>query len=226
MAALPAEQVAALNNRIYGATMGPLNLTPPVDESITALAQRTAMIGEKILLEHGARLTRDSLAIPAQEPRTQAPELFKLSELTKWWNPDWTLERAGFGGAGGGLPGIRGDTYLDGETLAVWPRDEVRGALLHRSIELGDQASLRFDIGADAGRTWRLAVFINDDKILDRLIEGGPSITGKPLVPRWEHINLDLNAYKRQHVVVRLYDLVLVPDHYAGNSYWRRIEIQ
>jgi hypothetical protein len=226
MAALPAKQVAALHDRIYGATMGPLNLTPPVDESITALAQRTAMIGEKILLEHGARLNGDALVIPTEQPRTQEPELFKLSELTKWWNPTWTLERAGFGGAGGGLPGIRGDTYLDGETLAIWPRDEVRGALLRRSIELGDKASLSFDVGADAGRSWRLAVFINDDKILDRLIEGGPLITGKPSVCRWERINLDLNAYERQHVVVRLYDLVLVPDHHAGNSYWRRIEMQ
>jgi hypothetical protein len=97
---------------------------------------------------------------------------------------------------------------------------------LHRSIELGDEASLRFDVGADAGRTWRLVVFISNDKILDRLIDGGPLITGKTSGPRWEHINLDLNAYRRQHVVVRLYDLVLVPDHYAGNSYWRRIEIQ
>jgi hypothetical protein len=226
MAALPAKQVAALHDRIYGATMGPLNLTPPVDESITALAQRTAMIGEKILLDHGARLDGEALVIPTEQPRTQEPELFKLSELTKWWNPGWTLERAGFGGAGGGLPGIRGDTYLDGETLAVWPRDEVRGALLRRTIELGDKASLSFDVGADAGRTWRLAVFIDDDKLFDRLIDGGPLITGKPSVRRWEHIHLDLNAYKRQHVVVRLYDLVLVPDHHAGNSYWRRIEMQ
>ncbi len=225
MAALPEKQVAALHDRIYGATMGPVDLTPPVNESITALAQRTAIIGEKVLLEHGARLNRDALVISTQQPRTQAPELFKLSELTKWWNPAWTLERAGFGGAGGGLPGIRGDTYLDGETLAIWPRDEVRGALLHRSIELGDEASLRFDVGADAGRTWRLVVFINDDEILNRLIEGDPVVTGKPSVPRWEHINLDLNAYKGQRVVVRLYDLVLVPDHHAGNSYWRRIEM-
>jgi ADP-ribosylglycohydrolase len=226
MAALPAEQVAALHDRIYGATMGPLHLTPPVDEGITALAERTAMIGEKILLEHGARLSRDALVIPTQEPKTQEPELFKLSDFTKWWNPDWTLERAGYGGADGGLPGIRGDTYLDGETLAIWPRDEVRGALLRRSIELGGKDSLTFDVGADTGRTWHLMVFINNDKLLDRLIEGAPLQAGNPTERRWEHITLDLSGYKRQHVVVRLYDLVLVPNHYAGNSYWRRIEIQ
>jgi hypothetical protein len=226
MAALPAEQVAALHDHIYGATMGPLHLTPPVDESITALAQRTAMIGEKILLENGARLSRGTLMIPTQKPKTQEPELFKLSDFTKWWNPDWILERAGYGGAGGGLPGIRGDTYLDGETLVIWPRDEVRGALLRRSIELGDKASLTFDVGADSGRAWHLMVFINNDKLLDRLIEGAPLQAGIPSVRRWEQINLDLSRHKRQHVEVRLYDLVLVPDHYAGNSYWRRIKIQ
>jgi hypothetical protein len=184
------------------------------------------MIGEKILLENGARLSRGTLMIPTHEPKTQEPELFKLSDFTKWWNPDWILERAGYGGAGGGLPGIRGDTYLDGETLAIWPRDEVRGALLRRSIELGDKASLTFDVGADSGRTWHLMAFINNDKLLDRLIEGAPLQAGIPSERRWEHITLDLSGYKRQHVVVRLYDLVLVPDHYAGNSYWRRIKIQ
>ena len=39
MSALPAGEVAALNDRIYGATMGPLKLTPPVDESISALGR-------------------------------------------------------------------------------------------------------------------------------------------------------------------------------------------
>ena len=109
-AANAASVVAALNDRIYGPTLGPLDLTPPVDESIAALAQRTAAIGEKIFLEHGAKLQGDNLVIPTQQPATQKPELFKLSDFTKWWNPDWTLERAGFGGAGGGIRGISGDT--------------------------------------------------------------------------------------------------------------------
>jgi hypothetical protein len=206
--------------------MGPLNLTPPVDESIAALAERTAVIGQKILLEHGAKLNGDVLVIPTQQPGTQEPELFKLADLTQWWNPDWTLERAGFGGAGGGLTGIRGDTYLEGETVAVWPRDEVRGALLRRSIELGDSPSLKFDVAADAGRTWHLVVFVNNDKLLDRLIEGDPLTAGNASERHWEPIHLDLSSYKGQPVVVRLYDLVLVPNRYAGNSYWRHIELQ
>jgi len=226
MSALPAKEVAALNDRIYGATMGPLNLTPPVDESITALAQRTAAIGEKILLDHGAKLQGDNLLIPVQQPITQEPELFKLSDFTKWWNPDWTLERAGFGGAGGGIKGIRGDTYLEGETLAIWPRDEVRGALLRRTVELSDSPSLTFDAGADAGCTWRLNAFVDNDKVLDKLIEGDPVTGGNAPSRHWEHIHLDLTPYRKQSVVIRLYDLVLVPHHYAGNSYWRHIELQ
>jgi hypothetical protein len=236
MSALPPSEVAALNDRVYGPTMGSLALTPPVDESITALAKRTAAIGEKILLDHGAKLQGDNLVIPTQQPITQKPELFKLSEFTKWWNPDWTLERAGFGGAGGGIRGIRGITYLDGEVLAVWPRDEVRGALLRRTVELSDSPSLSFDAGADAGCAWHLNVFVNNDKVLDKLIEGDswvqgspperPSVQGSAPVRHWEHINVDLTAYKKQSVVIRLYDLVLVPHHYVGNSYWKNVQLQ
>jgi hypothetical protein len=45
----------------------------------------------------GARLKGEDLIIPAEQPRTQERELFKLSKLTKWWNPDLKLEPAGFG---------------------------------------------------------------------------------------------------------------------------------
>ena len=51
----------------------------------------------------------------------------------RYWNPDWQLDRAGFGGAGGGMGGIRGSTYLDGDMLATYPRDEVRGLVLRRT---------------------------------------------------------------------------------------------
>jgi hypothetical protein len=223
MRSLPQKEVAALHDRIYGLTMGPLPLTPPVDESIHGLAQRTQAVGEKILLEHGARLDHDKLIVPVELPQTQTPELFKLSDLMQWWNSDWTLQRAGFGGAGGGLAGIRGDTYLDGDTLAIWPRDEVRGALLLRSVGLGDAPSLAFDAGVDAGRTWHLLVFVNNEKVLDRLLEGGPSTPESAPERRWEHISLNLAAYRKQHVTIRLYDLVLVPNRYAGNSYWRHL---
>jgi len=226
MQALPAKEVAALNDRIRGDHMGPLQLTPPIDESISGLAERTASIGWKILSEHGAKSQGDTLRVPRQQPVMQAPELFKLADFTKMWNPDWTLERAGYGGAGGGIVGIRGDTYLDGDTLSIFPRDEVRGALLSRSVELSGKPSLGFDVGADSGRAWHLEAFVNNKKILDRLIEGGPLPAEKATERHWDHVDLDLSPFKGQAVVIRLYDLVLVPNHEAGNSYWRNLDLR
>src|SRR5262249_44815013 len=125
MKALPAYLVKQLGDRIVGTEMGGVKLTPPVDEKISDLARRTAAVGEKILAAHGAAITSEHLAILTEEPITQPAELFKLADLTKYWNPDWALERAGFGGAGGGMRGIRGITHLDGDVLATYPRDEV-----------------------------------------------------------------------------------------------------
>ena len=64
---------------------------------------------------------------------------------------------------------MRGDTHLDGETLAIWPRDEVRGAWLRRRVELSDIPALDLDVGAEAGCAWQLNIFVNDDKVFDRL---------------------------------------------------------
>ena len=131
-------QYAELKDRIFGKEMGPLQLTPPVDESITQLARRTAKLGIAMATAHGATDDGTTIQIPVQEPQTQPAELFALADLMRYWNPDWTLERAGFGGAGGGLAGIRGITYLDGDSLATYPRDEVRGTVLRRKMRLGD----------------------------------------------------------------------------------------
>src|SRR5207302_6534773 len=200
-----------LGDRIVGDRMGPVTLTPPVDEKISDLAKRTVVIGEKILLANGAKLVGESnlpltspgrgtapdrapnsspppegqrvgsatsakpraasLLIPIEGPVAQPAELFSLADLMRYWNPDWTLERAGFGGAGGGMPGIRGITYLDGDILATYPRDEVRGTLLRRTAKLGKDPALKFGAGVDPGRAWQLQVYVNDDKVLDKLIE-------------------------------------------------------
>src|SRR5882757_226735 len=219
MAALPAELVASFNDTVRGDTMGGVALTPPVDESISGLGMRTAIIGEKILLAHGARLEGNNLIIATEQPITQAPELFKLSDFTKMWGPEWSLERAGFGGGTGGIMGIRGATYLDGDVLSIFPRDEVRGALLRQTVQLSDSPSLTFDAGVDPGRSWHLQIYINNDRVLDKLIEGpAPThpIDGPPIVMpiggpppgmhfagppdtkaidaarHWEHIHLDL----------------------------------
>ena len=218
--ALPPEQVSQLQDRIFGAEMGPLKLTPPVDESITELAMRTEKIGLSIVVAHGAGDDGTTIRVPIQLPETQPAELFKLADLMHYWNSDWTLERAGFGGAGGGMPGIRGITYLDDEVLSTYPRDEVRGTLLRRALRLGKNPALKFKAGVDPGRTWQLQVYVNDDKVLDRLIEGLSETR------TWQNIDVDLSQYMDQEVVLRLYQRVLIPHHEAGNAYWRDLIVK
>jgi len=219
MKALPREQVSELHDRIKGSEMGPLRLTPPVDESISELARRTARLGIANLVAHGASDERETLRIAVQQPQTQPAELFELADLMRYWNPDWMLERAGFGGAGGGMPGIRGITYLEGDVLATYPRDEVRGVVLRRRAKLGDHESLRFGAGVDPGRAWLLQIYVNDDRVLDRLIESTSQSRS------WQEIHVDLSNYSEQDVVLRLYQRVLVPHHEAGNAYWRDLRL-
>lgn len=219
MKALPPEPVSELHDRIKGREMGPLRLTPPVDESIAELAERTEKLGIAIAGTHGAIDDGSTLKIPIQQPATQPAELFRLGDLMQYWNADWTLERAGFGGAGGGMPGIRGITYLDGEILATYPRDEVRGTVLRRTVRLGSNSILKFQAGVDPGRAWQLQVYVNDDKVLDKLIEGRSGTR------EWQEIEFRLAKYANQEVVVRLYQRVLIPGHDAGNAYWRELVI-
>jgi hypothetical protein len=219
MKALPEAAVAELHDRVQGTEMGPLKMTPPVDESINELARRTLKLGVSLAVSHGASDDGNILKIPVQKPETQPAELFKLADLTQFWNPAWTLERAGFGGAGGGMTGIRGITYLDGDTLATYPRDEVRGAMLRRTATLGEAPVLKFKAGVDAGRAWQLQVYVNDDKVLDKLIEG------KSESRDWQDIALSLGEYANHEVVLRLYQRVLIPGREAGNAYWRDLVV-
>jgi hypothetical protein len=219
MKALPPDQVAELHDRIKGREMGPLPLTPPVDESIMELASRTAKLGLAIAVAHGASDDGNRLRIPIQAPATQPAEVFSLADLMQFWNPDWTLERAGFGGAGGGMPGIRGITYLDGEVLSTYPRDEVRGTVLRRTAVVGNHPVLKFKAGVDPGRAWQLQVYVNDDKVLDQLIEGESEMR------QWQDLEINLSKYANQEVVLRLYQRVLIPHHEAGNAYWRDLAV-
>jgi hypothetical protein len=220
MKALPPEQVSELHDRIKGTEMGPLQLTPPVDESISELARRTEKLGIAIAVAHGATDDGKTLRISIQDPQTQPAELFQLSDLMRYWNQDWTLERAGFGGAGGGLPGIRGITYLDGDILSTYPRDEVRGTVLRKEVKLEDHSVLKFDAGVDPGRAWQLQVYVNDDRVFDKLIESSSDERD------WQRIEIDLSNYRDQDVVLRLYQLVLIPHHEAGNAYWRGLVVK
>ena len=213
---IPKEMLDQLGDRIQGAKMGPVTLTPPVDESISELARRTVVVGEKFLAKQGAKLEGETWIIPSQKIETQPAELFSIADLTKFWNPDWTLERAGFGGAGGGMGGIRGITHLDGDILATYPRDEVRGLVLRRETKLSSRPALHLTVGADAGRAWELNVYADNKLLEKRVIEGGTE-GGR----RWHEITVDLAEFAGRPTHLRLYQRVLVPNRVAGNAYWR-----
>ncbi|MBI2927867.1 MAG: ADP-ribosylglycohydrolase family protein [Verrucomicrobia bacterium] len=220
MKGLPPNLVAQLGDRIKGDKMGPMNLTPPVDEKISDLARRTAAIGEKFLLANGAKLADDTLTIPTQQPVTQPAELFALADLMQYWNPDWKLERAGFGGAGGGMGGIRGITHLDGDVLATYPRDEVRGVVLRRTVHLSAKPALTLEVGADAGRAWQLEVYADNKLLEKRIVEGGSE--GRA----WQNVRVHLGASVGQQVTLRLYQRVLLSGRVAGNACWKGIQLE
>ena len=219
--ALPAALVAQFHDRIVGKGMGSVKeFTPPVDESIAELARRTAAIGEKILLAEHASLAGDTLRIPAQTIVQQPAERFVLADLTRYWNPDWTLERAGFGGAGGGMAGIRGITCLEGDILATYPRDEVRACLLRRTAKLSASPRLTFEAGTEPGRAWELTVYADNTVLEKRVI----SSTGS--TRQWETLDIDLKEFAGRETVLRLYQRVFVPNRTAGNALWRNLVLR
>jgi hypothetical protein len=221
MKALPAPLVAQLHDRIVGKGMGSVKeFTPPVDESISELARRTATIGEKILLAEGAALVGSMLRIPTEIIVTQPAERFTLADLMRYWNPDWTLERAGFGGAGGGMAGIRGITCLEGDILATYPRDEVRACVLRRTSLLGGAPRLTFEAGSEPGRAWELTVYA-DNKLLFKEV-----IASNTAERVWRTVDVDLADYAGRETTLRLYQRVFVPNRVAGNALWRNLVVR
>ncbi|MCI0640737.1 MAG: ADP-ribosylglycohydrolase family protein [Gemmataceae bacterium] len=220
MKGLPGHLVRQLGDRIKGEKMGPVILTPAVDERISDLTRRTVAIGEKILAARGAKIAGSNIVIDPQSPITQPPEVFKLADLMQYWNADWQLDRAGFGGAGGGMGGIRGITHLDGEVLATYPRDEVRGLVLRRTLTLGQNPALTFQAGVDSGRAWELNVYANNKLLEKRIIDGGTEGGRK-----WHDLKVDLRDFAGRETHLRLYQRVLVPNRVAGNAYWRNLRV-
>lgn len=218
--AIPENLIKGLDNRIKGEKMGGVVLTPPVDESITGLAERTVVVGVAILKKYGSKISNNVLSISVQEPVTQSAELFKLADLTKYWNADWELQRSGFGGAGGGMGGIRGITYLNKDVLVTYPRDEVRGLLLQRTLKITGQKKLSFEVGVDEDRAWELNVYTNNDRVVNKIIAGDEAER------KWQTIVVNLSGYQGQTVNIRLYQRVLIPNKQAGNAYWRNIQIK
>ncbi|MEO6003903.1 MAG: ADP-ribosylglycohydrolase family protein [Opitutus sp.] len=220
MKALPAAMVEQLHDRIVGTGMGSVKeFTPPVDETISALAQRTCAIGEKMLVEKCAVVTGSNLRVETQTIKEQPLERFELGELTKYWNPAWTLERAGHGGAGGGMAGVRGITCLEGDILATYPRDEVRGCLLRRHARVGPEGHLTLEVASEPDRAWELAVYAENDLLTKRTVSSGSA--GRD----WQTITVDLKEYAGHEITLRLYQRVLVSGRVPGNALWRRADL-
>lgn len=220
MKALPPRLVAQLGDRIVGASMGRVTFPEPVDERISELARRTAAIGESMVRREGGRVDGGTLVVPAHAVVTQPLERFRLADLMRYWNPDWTLERAGFGGAS--LGWLRGlcMTALEGDILTTFPRDFVRGCLLRRTVKLGAAPRLSFEAGAEPGRAWQLQVFADNTLLEERVIAGEPEDR------HWETITIDLQAFAGKETTLRLYQRVVLRGHTAGNALWRNLRLE
>ena len=218
---LPPWLIDRLGDRIRGDRLGEVTLTPPVDESLTELARRTAAIGRQFVAANKGTAAGGAISVRVQEPETQPAELFQLGDLMQYWNAEWTLQRAGVGGAGGGMRGLRGNTHLDGDVLATYPRDEVRGVVLMRRATLGAAPRLRVDVGADAGRAWALDVHVENERPVTRTVQA------KSGDREWQTVEVDLKPFAGRTVTIRLIQRVLLGPEYApGNAYWRNLRLE
>lgn len=221
MKAIPQNLIEPLHDRIVGDKMGDLPL-PSVDESISALGKRTAAFGEKMLLAHSAKLEGETLSIPREAVQTQPLERFTLADLTRYWQPEWTLERAGFGATIGGRQGYPGGTWLVDGVLTTWPREMMRGVQLTRKVTLPAGApKLVVEVNADAGRVWELSLHVNNEELIRKPIIGSPD-------HEWQKIEADLTAYAGKEVTLRLYQDLLgnVRLRPPSAAHWKSVRIE
>lgn len=204
--AIPQHLRDALHDRIAGDRLGDLPVRPPVDERISGLARRIAAQVPKIAAAHPDLSSRKPQPLPLQR--------FRLSELTRWWNSEWTLERAGFGGGGGGMAGLRGTTYLDGEVLVTWPEDEARGLLLRRTLPPHLGSTLSLEVSADPNRHWQLEIYSANQRLFTKLIDQNWQTLTLPIPPA-DHPR-ELRLYQR---------INLTGNYIAGSARWRRIQL-
>jgi hypothetical protein len=218
---LPPWLIERLGDRITGDRLGDVTLTPRVDESLAELARRTAAIGRQFVAANNGTVSADAITVPVQTPETLPAELFRPADFMQYWNPEWTLLRAGLGGAGGGMRGIRGNTHLDGDVLATYPRDEVRGVALMRKATLSAQPRLRVDVAADGGRAWALDVHVDNRRLQTVTVQA------KGEERAWQPVDVDLKEYAGRTVTIRLIQRVLLgPGLAPGNAYWRGLRLE
>ncbi len=206
MKALPRKVVEQLHDRIRGAEMGGVKFTQPVDETISGLAERTVTVGLQLAKGHRE----------PKEIQTQPAELFRLGDLMEYWNPSWQLERAGFGGPGGGASGLLGHTWLEDGVLATFPRDLVRGLRFRRTLKAAQAgAALHIELRADEGKPFKLEVYANNTQLLSKTVEGKEP----------QRIDVDLSKFAGSEVELRVYQRVLGTGKLPGIAYWSKLEV-
>jgi ADP-ribosylglycohydrolase len=218
--ALPPMLVSQLSDRMSGEELAGVRITPPLDESVSDLARRTASVGERFILANGGSRGGRILRIRTQPPVTLPPELFEVSGLMSYWNPAWELGGAGLGKEGDALRLSRGSTYLDGDTLVTFPRDEIRGVVLRRTVTLSEAPAWSMEVRAEPGKAWHLEAFIDNDPVVSRRIEGAAGDRS------WQVVQVSLDAYARRNVNLRVYQRTLVDGRLPSQAYWRRIDVR
>ncbi len=181
-----------------------------------------SIVDDDFLLQHGARLERDTLIIDRIPLQPLPLERFTLGDLMRYWAPEWKLERAGFGATSGGRGGYPGGTYLDGNVLTTWPRDLMRGTVLSRTVVLPPgNPQLTVEVSADAGRGWELSAYADNTELKSEIILGGEQ-------SQWKTIEMDLSRFAGKEVTLRLYqNLTTTQRHLAPSAaHWRSIMLK
>jgi len=208
---LPAHLVERIHDRIAGDKYNAHPLSSPVDTTVTDLAQRTGTMGYQVLAREGIRRQDGRLLLPQEAIKTQPAERFTPADLMQYWNPQWRLERAAY-------TSVHGGTYLESDdVLATFPRDESMGVVISRKVRLGERPVLTLQVAADAGREWRLAVYVNNKRVHNRSVKGATPRT-------WQEISLSLDGFAGQEVTLRLYQDVRTPE--PGNAYWKALRLE
>ncbi len=187
---------------------------------MSGLARRTASIGEKFALANGGAADGQILRIRRQSPVALPHEMFQVSGLMRYWNPAWELAGAGLGNEGDALRLSRGSTYLDGDILVTFPRDEIRGVMLRRTLALSATPAVSLEVSAEPGKAWNLEVFADNDRIVSQLIEGAKGQRA------WRQIEANLEPYAGRNVQLRIYQRTLVGGRLPSKAFWRKIDVR
>lgn len=103
--------------------------------------------------------------------------------------------------------------------LVTFPRDEARGLVIRRTVQLGPRPSLSVQIAADPGRAWELEIYADNTLLEKRLVSS--------VVPRdWQKVTVDLTAFAGRETVLRFFQKNRVDARLSGNACWRHLVLE